>query len=144
MKTKVLTSVRNGNISRNRNMFLNVLRSFEGRDVEVTFERPSKRRSNSQNAYYWGVCLPIIQNGLYDATGEVRSCDAIHYNILLPLFAPIKETANRNTGLIITERLTSSALTTTQFAEFIMSVQQWAAEYLGVNIPDPNEQLTIL
>jgi hypothetical protein len=31
-------------------------------------------------------------------------------------------------------------MTTTQFMEFILEVQKWSAEFLGVDIPNPNEE----
>jgi hypothetical protein len=82
----------------------------------------------------------LVQGGLLDATGELRSVDNIHYKILLPLFAPTNEIVNTDTGECIIERLTSSEMTTTQFCEYIMEIQKWGAEFLGIDIPNPNEE----
>lgn len=84
--------------------------------------------------------MPLVQNGLLEATGELRSVENIHYKILLPLFAPINEIVNKDTGECISERLTSSEMTTTQFMEYIMEVQKWSAEFLSIDIPNPNEE----
>jgi len=143
MKTKVITSIQNGIFKRNRNLILDCIKSFEGKEVLITFEKPKKDRSNQQNRFYWGVCIILVQEGLKGATGEFRSAENIHYNILLPLFAPTKELININTGEITTERLTSSEMTTTEFCEFILEIQKWASEFLGIDIPNPNEHLTI-
>lgn len=124
-------------------MVLDLIKSFEGSDVVISFEKPKKKRSNPQNAFYWGVCIVLVQQGLKDATGEFRSADNIHYNILLPLFAPLRELVNTTSGEITSERLTSSDMTTTQFAEFIMEIQNWAKEFLNIDIPNPNEDLQI-
>lgn len=137
---KILTSIQNGIFKRNRNLVLDLIRSFDGKEVFISIERVKKKRSNNQNAFYWGICIPLIQNGLKDATGEFRSADNIHYKILLPLFAPITELVNKDTGECIEERLTSSEMTTTQFMEYIMEIQKWSAEFLNVDIPNPNEQ----
>jgi hypothetical protein len=58
----------------------------------------------------------------------------------LPLFAPTNEIINIDTGECINERLTSSEMTTTQFCEYIIEIQKWAAEFLGIDIPSPNEE----
>jgi hypothetical protein len=140
MKIEITTSIVNGIFKRNRNLVLNAIKSFNDKDVVITFSKPKKNRSNNQNRYYWGLVLPLIQKGLLDATGELRSNDNIHYNILLPLFAPTNEIINIDTGECINERLTSSEMTTTQFCEYILEIQKWAAEFLGIDIPSPNEE----
>ena len=140
MKIEITTSIVNGLFKRNRNLVLNAIKSFNDKDVVITFSKPKKNRSNNQNRYYWGLVLPLIQKGLLDATGELRSNNNIHYNILLPLFAPTNEIINIDTGECINERLTSSEMTTTQFCEYIIEIQKWAAEFLGIDIPSPNEE----
>lgn len=140
MKIEIITSVENGIFKRNRNLVLNAIKSFNGKGVIVTFSKIKKTRSNGQNRFYWGIVIPLIQNGLLDATGELRSAENIHYKILLPLFAPINEIVNKETGECIQERLTSSDLTTTQFMEYIMEVQKWSSEFLNIDIPNPNEE----
>lgn len=134
------TSISNNVFKRNRNLVLNAIKYFNDKDVIITFSKPKKSRSNNQNRFYWGVVLPLVQNGLLDATGELRSVDNIHYKILLPLFAPLNEIVNKDTGECISERLTSSEMTTTQFMEYIMEVQKWSAEFLSIDIPNPNEE----
>lgn len=140
MKIEITTSIVNGIFKRNRNLVLQAIKSFNGKDVVITFSKPKKSRSNNQNSFYWGVVLPLVQKGLLNATGELRSNDNIHYKILLPLFAPTNEIVNTDTGECIIERLTSSEMTTTQFCEYIMEVQKWGAEFLGIDIPNPNEE----
>ena len=140
MKIEIITSISNNLFKRNRNLVLNAIKYFNDKDVIITFSKPKKSRSNNQNRYYWGVVLPLVQNGLLEATGELRSIDNIHYKILLPLFAPLNEIVNKDTGESLNERLTSSEMTTTQFCEYIMEVQKWGAEFLGIDIPSPNEE----
>ena len=139
-KIEIITSISNNVFKRNRNLVLNAIKSFNDKDVIITFSKPKKSRSNNQNRYYWGLVLPLVQSGLLDATGELRSIDNIHYKILLPLFAPQNEIVNKDTGESLLERLTSSEMTTTQFCEYILEVQKWGAEFLGIDIPSPNEQ----
>jgi hypothetical protein len=139
-KIEIITSISNGIFKRNRNLVLQAIQSFNDKDVIITFSKPKKSRSNNQNAFYWGVVLPLVQNGLLEATGELRTVNNIHYKILLPLFAPTNEIVNKDTGESLTEKLTSSEMTTTQFCEYILEVQKWGAEFLGIDIPSPNEE----
>lgn len=143
MKIEIITSILSNKFKRNRNLVLKAIQHFEGKDVMITFSKPKKSRSNNQNAYYWGVVINLIQEGLHDATGELRSSNDIHYNILLPLFAPINEIVNNDTGEVLNERITSSGMTTTQFMEYILEIQKWAAEFLCIDIPSPNETTTL-
>lgn len=144
MKIEIITSILSGKFKRNRNLVLNTIQHFEGKNVVITFSKPKKSRSNNQNAYYWGVVINLVQQGLLDATGELRSANDIHYNILLPMFAPINDIINKETGEVINERITSSAMTTTQFMEYILEIQKWSAEFLNIDIPNPNEEITLI
>lgn len=143
-KITIISSVVNGTLKRNRNIIKSAIASFEGKDIELTIQRKRKVRSNPQNAYYWGVVLPLVQNGLIDATGETRDLNSIHYQILLPLLSIDREILNLSTGEVINEKITSSEMTTTEFSEYILNIQKWSAEFLGINIPDPNQELTLI
>lgn len=143
-KITLISSVFNGNLKRNRNKIREAIAAFEGKEIELTIQKKRKVRSTPQNSYYWGVVLPIVQDGLKDATGEVRDLNSIHYQILLPLMAPKREIVNTETGEVITERMTSSEMTTTEFSEYVMEIQAWGAEFLGIRIPDPNEQISLV
>ena len=143
MKLEIRTNVVNGNLKRNREQIKRAIESFEGKEITITFAKAKKYRSNNQNSYYWGVCIPLVQSGLKEATGEYFVNNNIHYDILLKMFAPELEIVNKSTGQIMTRQISSSDMTTTQFLEFIMEVQKWASEFLGINIPDPNEEILI-
>ena len=114
-----------------------------GKPLQLTFEKPRNKRSNNQNAYYWSTVLVLVKQGLKEATGENRTTESIHYQILLPLFAPINEIINKETGEFLSERITSSQMTTVQFMQYILEIQRWASEFLGIVIPDPNQETTL-
>lgn len=100
------------------------------------------KRSNNQNAYYHGVVLPIILQGLKEVGyNEVKTVNDAH-EVLKYLFLK-KQIPNVNTGEVITTLGSTARLTTIEFMEFIEQIQQWAAEYLNVQILAPNEQLQI-
>ncbi len=143
-KISIVSTVDNFNLKRNRGLIKKAIASFEGKTIQITIERYRNKRSNPQNAYYWGVVLPIVQEGLIDATGETRDLNSIHYNILLPMFSPNRDIVNKQTGEVMQEKLTSSEMTTTEFSEYINDIQKWGAEFLNIQIPSPNEELTLI
>jgi len=104
-------------------------------EVEI---KSTKKRSNDQNAYYFGVVVPMVYEGLKAAGFDaVRHKEDAH-EIMKSLF--LKLTEERN-GVTI-ERVTSTTeLTTIGFAEYLMHIFTWALDYLGITIPEPNQQL---
>ena len=143
MEIQIRSNVIDGNLKRNREQIKQAIASFEGKEVIISIEKAKKNRSNNQNSYYWGVCIPLIQSGLKEATGEFFGNDNIHYDILLKMFAPTFDVVNKLSGQIMSRQISSSEMTTTQFCEYIMEVQKWASEFLNINIPDPNEEILI-
>ena len=69
MKFQIKSNVVNGNLKRNREQIKQAIASFEGKEIIITIDKAKKTRSNNQNNFYWGVCIPLIQSGLKDATG---------------------------------------------------------------------------
>jgi hypothetical protein len=109
------------------------------RTVRKAFELPDggyelkivkkNRRSLSQNAYYWSAVV-------HDLTLEET------HDFLKGRFNA-KEIINTDTGEVISVPRSTTELNKTQFGEYIEKIQQFSIEYLGVNIPSPNEQVKI-
>lgn len=116
------------------------LKSFEGKEFQITVEKKKKSRSLNQNAYYWGVVIPMVRGAMHDL-GMKLSRQEVHE--LLKLKFLKKEIINENTGEVFEYIGGSSELTTTEFMDFIAELQQWSAEYLNIVIPSPNEQVNI-
>lgn len=141
MKFDIISEVKNGNLTRNRSQIKEAIEYFEGKIVVVTVEKRKNKRSNPQNAYMWGICIPIVKECLKKA-GITLSLNDTHEMLKLKF---LKETilTNEETGECI-ERIKSTAeLTTTQFMEYILDIQQFASEYFGVLIPDPNSEIKL-
>lgn len=101
-----------------------------------------KGRSTQQNRYYFGCVLPLVRDGLrHIGYGEVRDNDDAH-SVLKYLFLK-KNIENEDTGEVIKVLGSTTKLTTVGFNLFIDQIIQWAATYLNVQIPLPNEPLTI-
>ena len=115
---------------------LRVLDGLKGK-WRIDFKRYRPRRSDAQNAYYWGVMIPHVKEGLAEAWGESLSSDEVH-EYLKSLFLT-KPIVNRRSGeLVGTRPGSSSKLDVGEFIEYSDKVILWAAEYLGVEIPSPS------
>lgn len=98
-----------------------------------------RKRSIPQNAYYWAVLVPMVRAGLYDAGyDEVRTNEDAH--VVLKHLHLKKNVVNKQTGETYQIDGSSAALAIPEFNDFIERICRWAAEYLGIVIPSPNEQ----
>lgn len=130
MKTPIFTGIiSKGKLALdNQNQYLVHLSKFEGKKVELVLRKRRSQRSIKQNAWYWGVVVEILANHCGYEPEEMH--DALKYRFL----SNHKEDER---GLI---RICSTAkLTTSEFIDYTNRVVRWAAESLGVYIPDPNE-----
>jgi len=123
-----------------RSTFLSDLQQFKDGDYILTIERKRRKRSLMQNAYYWGVVVPLVKEGLLDV-GYRMTTEAVH-EYLKGQFS-ITEIVNERTGEVLKSIGSTSEMTTSKMMDYFAEITQWAAEYLNVQIPQPNEQLKI-
>ena len=127
-----------------RQRFLQSLSGWADCRVVVIVKKIYKKRSNEQNAYLHGVVIPEVRNGLIYAgwnSAEIGT-DTDVKNFLKSRFAR-KQVVNPDTGEVLEFIQPTSEMSTAEMTEFIEQVRQFASEYLGVDIPSPNEQLQI-
>jgi hypothetical protein len=141
-KFEIRSKVTDGKLNRNRNLILNALETFEGQEVILTIQKAKKRRSNPQNSFYHAVCVPIMQQCLKDA-GYLMTNESVH-DMLKLRFLKESILINEESGEYIERIKSTTELTTTQFAEYILDIQKFAVEYFNVQIPNPNEEITLL
>lgn len=111
---------------------------FKGQRITITVDKFKKKRSNPQNAYFHGVVIPHVRDGLLDVGTEITTEQT--KDMLKSMFA--SETKQLIGDDYITVTIPTSAMTTTQFMDFIDKIQRWGAEFLGINIPDPTESIS--
>jgi hypothetical protein len=140
-KITIISDVQGGNLKRNRNLIIDAIRSYEGKSVSITFEKPKKKRSNPQNSFYYGVVIPIVQNALREA-GYILTNEATHDLIKLKFLKEIILT-NEETGEVVERVKSTTELSTSQFMDFVAEIRIFTNEYFGVDIPEPNENLTL-
>ena len=99
---------------------------------------PKTKRSTSQNAYFHGVVVPLVYQGLKDAgfdeIEDHEDAKMVVKSLFLERIIP-----DRRTGEGIKTIRNTHTLTTVEFSEFVDKIIKWASEYLGVQIPLPNE-----
>ncbi len=140
-KLQIQTSVNSGRFKRNRNIVLEAINSFEGKDLLITFEKVGKKRSNNQNAYYWGVLIPILQSCIKNSWGEIWSKEKSH-DFFKMQFNFI-ERINESTGEILRVPKSTTENTTTAQEELHIEIRNFISEWFDVNVPLPNENLTL-
>lgn len=140
MKITITSHVEGGKLTRNRKLIDDTLRSFEGKNIELTIERKRKKRSCNQNAYLHAL-FTIFCNEL-NALGNKFTAEEVK-ELCKFKFALI-DVVNDVTGEIIGQRVQgTSEMTTTELAAFVDDVIQWAAEMFGIELPYPNEEIRI-
>jgi hypothetical protein len=98
------------------------------------------KRSNQQNRYYFGLVVPLIQNGIKDLGTELTKEET--HEFLKSQFN-LSEIVNHDTGETVSIPLSTTRLNKEQFGEYIEKIQRFAAEFLSIEIPDPGIQSTI-
>lgn len=121
---------------------------FNGHTIEVIFKRKRKRRSNEQNKYYWGVVVPHIVAAMIDLgndalqIGNGEHAEAVHEFLKAQILDNGEDIVLAD-GVVKKLRPTTTKLTTVEMMEYLDKVGRWAAEYLNITIPEPNEQMEI-
>ena len=121
---------------RSRKKFDASLKRWRDCEVTVTVERMHATRSAAQNRYLWG--------GVYDAISEHTGYDpeevhALMKQLHLPRHRAVCDKNGEVKGDFVIGGSTAR-LNKIEFGEYIERVRRWAAETLGLDIPDPVEQ----
>lgn len=103
-----------------------------GKRVDVLLKVHREQRSLDQNAWHWGVAIPVIANALgYDK----HEHDDLHYALVAKCFGTHLDEKLRQE----VPNVRSSSLTTAQFSELMEWEVRWAATEYGIIVPLPNE-----
>ncbi|HAF28987.1 MAG TPA: hypothetical protein DCG75_08055 [Bacteroidales bacterium] len=140
-KIEITTSIQNGKIKRNAKTVIDAFKSFEGKNVTLILKPFKNTRSIPQNAYYWGVVIPIWQNIIKTEWVEFYSKEEIHE--FLKYNCNYIEKVNTDTGECIRLSKSTTQNSTTEQEEFHLKARQLAFDMFSVNIPLPNEQTNL-
>lgn len=104
-----------------------------GTHVDITIRKHKSKRTNDQNAYYWGVVIPILASHFgYDQ-------EEMHEELKL-LFNPIKSKIDpsRTIGGSTTKMSTEDFYSDNENS-YIERICRWAATEYGVYVPPPKK-----
>lgn len=113
--------------------------------------KPIKKRSNAQNRSMFGIAYRMIADAMSELQGETITTDYVHnfckdrFKDVLNEYRIDERTislVSKKTGEVETvEKPVSTAkLSTVGAMRYYEHLQRFAAEYLGIDIPVPNEQ----
>lgn len=111
--------------------------AIDNMEVVLTIEKRKKKRTLSQNSYYFSVVVPMIRSRFVDLGHDVDMNET--HEFLKGRFNKI-DIVDEATGEIYTFPRSTAELTTAEFIEYIDRVVLFASEALGVIIPLPNTQ----
>lgn len=141
MKFEIRTSVVNGNLKRNKNLVIDAINHYEGKEIVLTIDRAKKKRSNPQNAYYWGLLIPITMAAIKDEWGEVWTKEVTHdFYKMKFLFT---ERVNEDTGEVLRIPKSTTENTTTAQEDYHAEIRIFLKEWFNVDCPLPNEDLKL-
>lgn len=125
----------------NRREFDNDLLFFDGKEVVIRVEQKTKKRTLSQNAYLhllFGIFATEL-NKLGNTFSMQDLKDMMKFKFLMI------DIVNYENGEVIGHRIKdTSELTTTDTAKFIDDIIHYAQDEFRLNLPYPNDQLTLM
>lgn len=112
----------------NPERYLVYMAGLEGKRVELVLRKKRSKRSDQANRYYWGIVVQILANHLGYEPSELHEALKIRF---------LSDRREDEKGLM---KVGSTAkLSTDEFAQYVNRVVRWAAESLGVYVPDANQ-----
>ena len=98
--------------------------------VDITIKKHRNNRSDPQNNYYFGVIVRMIVEELKE---EGYTKDEAHEALKIRFASYV------DPKIGFTRVESTAKMSTERFAEYIEEIKRWAAEYLSLYIPDPDE-----
>jgi wyosine [tRNA(Phe)-imidazoG37] synthetase (radical SAM superfamily) len=105
--------------------YAELVRSLEGKEIELSIGPRVKHRSNNQNRYYHGVVLRLISEHTGYTPDETH--DAMRMLFL------------RDDRRRVPTLLSTTDLSTVEFEEYLKNIREWASKDIQIYIPEPNE-----
>jgi hypothetical protein len=106
------------------------LKTMAGEKVFMVLRKATRKRSVSQNAFWWAVVVPMFAERCGYMPYEH---DAVH-DELMRVLVGLKEDSHPELKI----RRSSTDLSTQEFNRLIEQAQIFAADKLGMVIPDPD------
>lgn len=119
-----------------KSVFQDLLNDLPKGKYKLTVEKYFKKSSPAQFGWLYACVYPLSLIALNDAGYEFVNLDEVD-QFWKSMFAN-KEILNRETGEIMNIPKSKSEFVTVDQMAYCEKIRQYCAEYLGVNLPDPD------
>lgn len=139
-----------------RREFDEAVRALGKCEVEIVVRKKRRTVSNALRRYYFGVVVNMVMQGLKEMGMRVDLADADEWvrHLILAVNKDVthqflKERfiesiiVDEETGEYKKNDMSTKRMTNVEFITFYTPVYQWASEFLGISIPEPNESFDI-
>jgi len=109
-------------------------RGWKDQEVTVTVQRKRATRSLDQNAWYFGQILRLLSEHTGYTVDELHDYCKVRFNAKTVLITDQDGVVKDETRI----GQTTTKLNRVTFGEYCEAIRQWAAQELGVVIPDPD------
>ena len=116
--------------------FAALLRASEGELVTVSVGPAKRRRSLSQNAYYWAAVVPPVLAAFRDA-GNGVDADDVH-EFLKTHVGRLRQVFVTPDGEVLRTAGSTAKLTKREFGDYLTACIAWAAEH-GIDVPPADQ-----
>ena len=104
---------------------------------KICLEKAYNPRSKDQNAYLWGCVYPMILDGLVELGWEFTNVAQVHEYCKARFTR--KEIVNVESGRVMVLPESTAEMNTAEMGAYFTTLQKFASEYLGVDVPDPDK-----
>jgi len=138
---KLPIKIENGKFASYLPTIKQILESYNGHTIDVTFQKRKNKRSNNQNKYYWSVIVPIVQNCIREEWGELHTLEQVHeflkHNCLFG------EVVNKETGEVLRVVKSTTENSTTEQEDYHEKCRRLALDFFNTEIPLPNSEIEL-
>lgn len=106
--------------------------------ISIDIVGKRKNRSNKQNAWLWGCVYPMLLYGLNDIGWEYFDTEQVH-EFCKKRFTK-DQVVNFQTGEIESFPRSTSIMSTSEFFAYCDLIRDYATEYVGIDIPEPDPE----
>lgn len=138
---KVSVLISKGKFASNLPLIKDIVKTYEGLTIDITFKKRTNKRSNPQNKYYFGLIVPIFQDCIRNEWGEIWGVNKTHE--FLKANCNYDELVNEETGQIVRVIKSTTENTTTNQEIFHEKCRLLALEFFNTDIPLPEQQIEI-
>ncbi len=138
-KIEIITEPKDGKLIQNRDLIEEAVQIYDRKQIKITFSLCYKKRSNPQNAYYFGVIVEHWRNIIREEWAEIWGKDEVHHFLKSNL--NYEELVDDETGLILRKPKSTSENSTFQQEEYHKACRDLAWNMFEYQIPLPNEEI---